>query len=256
MPRRHTRFRLQGHMPEGVTATLLDAGQPVGLTIIDISISGVAIIIEDMAETAEAMLARWKVVGKLKLVLTGPRLGRPLEIDVQPIHGQELPQGILIGARLCPGVENQPFVEAAIERLFNRRNAVRAVPAFDHPVSFSIAVRPHRDPLVGRLLDLSLAGAGLLLPHEQAEALSVGDQRRIRFSLAAGAEPIELPFTVIRIQVERRESIVAVAFDPRVVQQPQIAQPLCRWVTERQIEARELARERERAAQGKRLQPA
>ena len=73
--------------------------------------------------------------------------------------------------------------------------------------------------------------------------------------LAAGNEET-LQLTRAIIQVERRESIVAVAFDPRAVQQPQIAQPLCRWVTERQIEARELARERERAAQGKRLQPA
>jgi hypothetical protein len=243
-------------MPEGVTATLLDAGQPVELTIIDISISGVALLIDALNETADGMLARWKRVGKLKLVLTGPRLGRPLVIDVQPIHGQELPQGILIGARLCPGVENQPFVEAAIERLFNRRAAVRAVPAFDQPVPVRVAGTSGRAPIVGRIQDLSLAGAGLLLAHVDADRLAVGEKRRVRFTLAAGEQPIDLPFAVTRIQVERRESMVAVAFDARVAQQPQIAQPLCRWITERQIEARELARARERAAAQKRLEPA
>lgn len=256
MTRRHTRFRLQGKMPEGVTATLMDRGRPTHPTLIDISISGVALLVRDIDEPAETLLARWGKVGNLLLVLDGPRLGRPLEIDVRAVHGREMPQGLLVGARLLPGVENQPFVEAAIERLFNRRSAARASPAVGHTVQVTLPVRPGRKPIIGELRDLSMAGAAVVLSAEDGEVLSLGDQRRMSFALTDDGDTLSLGFTVRRLELTAREGLVGLEFDEKDTQQPHIAQLLCRWVTERQIESRAMAREQELEARRERVQSA
>lgn len=252
MTRSNTRFRLQGELPEGVRAKLMVGRTPIEPTLIDISTTGVAVLLEGAADETQLLLARLESTRMVPFVLESPCLRQPMSVWFEPVHCQDIGSGVLIGARLRPGVSLQRQFEATVERLFNRRGAVRGYATAHGETPVGIGGEDEREEAQGQLRDLSLTGAGLRLPEGIAKLLPEGAGVRLSLFLVEDAPPVKVGATVVRLGPPHRGEVhVGFAFDAVECARPAVSAPVCRWVTERQLEDRRLSRERELAARRK-----
>lgn len=251
MPRANLRFRINDDLPEGVRACLCLVELQQDVQLVDISLAGVALLVEKSAATTAAILQSIERRATLTFILEAPSLQAPIAIPLQPVHCQEVGGKVLMGGRLLPGPNQRRMLESTMERIFNRRGAVRGyAPLFAQP-SAAVTVPGASAELAGRMRDLSLSGVGLVLAASAAAGVAVGSSCRVMLDLEDGEDPLKLSGIVRRKQeAADGETIVGIEFDEVSVERPANSRRICRWVTERQLEGRGGAGGSARAALG------
>lgn len=238
MPRANLRFKINGDLPEGVSVYLAHVGLQNRVQMVDISLAGVAVLVDRDSEATAAIVRSIERRDTLTLILEAPCLHSPVAVAVQPIHSQEVRGKVLVGGKLLPSIEQRRALESAMERIFNRRSAVRGyAPAFAQP-SATLSIPGTPAAFAGRLRDLSLSGAGLLLDPAAAGAVTLGSGCRLALDLEPGDEPLRMGGLVRQVRAGNGELIVGVEFDPAVAGRPANARRIYRWVTERQLDER------------------
>ena len=77
--------------------------------LIDISTTGVAVLLEGAADETQLLLARLESTRMLPFILEAPCLRQPMSVWFEPVHCQDIGSGVLIGARLRPGRTSSGF---------------------------------------------------------------------------------------------------------------------------------------------------
>lgn len=243
MHRAVPRYRFHEDEVDGVVATLHDGQLRAQVRLVDISSSGVALILEDAPDAAEPLLRRWKREGRLTLVLSGPRVEKRTLLPLIPVHAQDLRDCLLMGARFKVPESRMVQLERNLEKIFNRRGAKRVTPRpRDHiPVVLSLGT-PEAPKLLGRLDDLSLSGVGVTIDSFVTAALHAGQKVQVSFRLGEDDEPLSLNCTVrhVRPNYGKTAHIAGFEMDARDARNGVKARRICRWMTERMLEDRDM----------------
>lgn len=178
--RRH--YRTDGRMLGGGSTEVVAGGVRQKVTLIDISASGAAIAFSGMTiEEVESFLK--SSLASPQLIIESRKLRNPLRLPFRAVHTSALPYGTGVGLTFRAQVRSDERMTDAMQRIFNRRQAVRVDCDLTRPII--VAVRDDQGVEVCRaiLKDLSVSGVGLYGRPEDAERIQRDKTYRFLFIL-------------------------------------------------------------------------
>ncbi len=175
-------YRTDGRMLGGGNVEVVAGGQRNKVTLIDISASGAALAFSGMTvEEVESFLK--SSLASPQLVIESRKLRTPLRLPFRTVHTSALPYGTGLGIAFRAHVRSDERLNDAMQRIFNRRQAVRVDCDMQHPILVAVHAEGGDELCRVVLKDLSVSGLGFLGHPRDAGRLERDTMYQLRFVL-------------------------------------------------------------------------